>query len=86
MLNGGAASITSNATTRPNWRSSGPFAGAYSGSWFGGFLGQGYYGNYWSSSASSATDAGNLYFFNSNVNPGNTSNGKYYGVSVRCVL
>ncbi len=42
-------------------------------------------GYYWSSTAYSATLAYNLYFNSSNVNPSTLYDGRYRGVSVRCV-
>ena len=41
-------------------------------------------GNYWSSVANSSSDAYNLNFNSSNVNPSN--NNRYNGKSVRCVV
>jgi uncharacterized protein (TIGR02145 family) len=86
MLNGGSAVTTSSAATRANWRSGGPFSGVYSGHWDSGFNGQGYRGDYWSSSASSLASARYLYFNYNYVYPGNSSLNKYYGFAVRCVM
>ena len=41
-------------------------------------------GNYWSSTVNSATNARNLNFNSTNVNPTNTNN-RYNGFTVRCV-
>ena len=62
-----------------------PFVGVYAGLYDGGPLGLGgYYAHYWSSAASSASDACNFYFGSSYA--GVYLNGKRLGGSVRCVL
>jgi uncharacterized protein (TIGR02145 family) len=86
MNSGGSASITNSAVTRPNWRSNGSFVGSYSGYYSSGFGNQGNGGNYWSSSADSATGARSLGFDYYSVYPGNYASYKYYGVAVRCVF
>ena len=60
--------------------------GSLSGEYNTGFSNSGYNGYYWSSTANSTTNAYNLNFNYSNVNPGNNNNNKYNGFAVRCVL
>ncbi len=55
-----------------------------SGNWTSGFLNQSSYGRYWSASQTSATNARDLYFTSSNVNPSDVGN-KNFGRAVRCV-
>ena len=47
---------------------------------------RGSYGGYWSSTANLSYNAYRLGIASSNVTPGTISRGKYYGISVRCVL
>lgn len=78
--------ITNNTTTRPKWKSNGPFQGVYAGYWDGTSRNQGGNGYYWSSSAYSANSARILGFYHNRVNPGSGNYTKWYGLSVRCVL
>ena len=53
--------------------------------WYnGGLYAKGTDGNWWSSTATSGTNAYNMYVYASNLNPQN-SNNKLYGFSLRCV-
>jgi uncharacterized protein (TIGR02145 family) len=70
---------------KPNWIRDGAWQGLYSGYWTTGLNDQGSYGAWWSSTASSATNAYYLVFSTSIVNPAIYSS-KYYGRAVRCVL
>ncbi len=68
-----------------NWRSF-PNNFVYSGGWNGSSAGsRGNKGFYWSSTALSIVNAHYLFFSSGNVYPGTGGNGKYNGVSVRCV-
>ncbi|MCL2280445.1 hypothetical protein FWC31_00965 [Candidatus Saccharibacteria bacterium] len=69
-----------------NWQYNGPWRGVFSGFYGGAFLDQGAYGSYWSSSVHSAAYGRYFYFNSSLVSPGNSSNNRYYGSAVRCVL
>lgn len=56
----------------------------------GGYFGtspssRGNYGSYWTSVARNNNNAYTLYLINFNVTPGGYDNGKYFGLSVRCV-
>ncbi|MBQ3413552.1 hypothetical protein IJH33_01750 [Candidatus Saccharibacteria bacterium] len=76
-----AATFYNNAgplTTVPNFLLAGYY---YSGTFSGGGAG----GRYWSSTVSSSTDAYRLYFNTSYVYSASTNN-RYYGRSVRCML
>lgn len=92
VLNGAMAgntnpTLTSDATTQPNWYSDGSFPATYAGYWADGFGQQGYGGLYWSVSAYSNTHAGPLNLYYSSVQPGNNKNTfKRSGLSIRCVL
>lgn len=79
-------SITSSATSRNNWLSTGPFEGTYAGYWAGSFGNQGYDGYYWSSSALSASNARSLYFSYNIVSPGSHLVAKSNGYSIKCTL
>ena len=65
---------------------SGSWSGTFSGNWNTGLDDQGSNGYFWSSTVNSATNARNLNFDTSIVNPGNNDNNKYNGFGVRCVL
>ena len=71
-----------------NWQATGPFKGAFSGWRSGSFNAQGSYGHLWSRSAhaSAAGYAHSAYFGSSYVNPDYSSNDRYYGFGVRCLL
>ncbi|MBQ6320710.1 hypothetical protein IJI17_00580 [Candidatus Saccharibacteria bacterium] len=61
-----------------------PFTGNYN--WTNGALNnRGSNGNFWSSTANSTTNARNLNFNASNINPQNNNN-KVNGLTVRCVV
>jgi len=77
---------TSNATHATNWQSTGSWGGTYSGTWLTGLGTQGNSGYFWSSTATSAPYAGNLYFVSGNVHPDPSANRKLNGFGVRCVL
>ena len=84
-----AGSLTTGSTTSSyyaNWLFTGAWSGVFSGGWLDGFYNQGSYGYYWSSTASSSAEAGNLYFYSSFVYPGYSVNVKYNGRAVRCVM
>ncbi|MBQ6436283.1 hypothetical protein IJJ27_01820, partial [bacterium] len=69
------------------WTNSTKWAGAYMGYAIkdsGTLYGQGSYGTYWSSSASSGTNAYTLYFYVNSVSPSSSSN-KHNGFAVRCI-
>ncbi len=84
-LGGSGQNANTAAATAP-WLFSGSFQGTYSGNWNNSLNNQGSNGNYWSSTANSATNAYNLNFNSSNINPGTNNNNKYNGFAVRCVL
>lgn len=81
-------SLTSGSTSNypAGWQFTGAWSGVFSGRWGGSFSSQGSRGYYWSSTASSSTDARNLTFYSSNVNPDNSRYGRYSGLAVRCVM
>lgn len=83
-----AGSLTSGSTTSSyyaNWLFTGAWSGVFSSYWGDGFGVQGSDGYYWSSTASSSTNARRLLFNSSYVSPGGNSNGKYSGRATRCV-
>ena len=81
ILNNGST----DATASNRWRSF-PNNFVYSGGWDGSSAyNRGYYGYYWSSTASDTNYAYYLYFNSGSVSPGVYNSNKYYGGSVRCV-
>ena len=82
-----AGSLTTGSTTGypAGWQFTGAWSGVFSGGWNLGFFSQGSDGYYWSSTAYSSTNAGDLLFGSSYVNPGNYYTNKYYSRAVRCV-
>ena len=84
-----AGSLTTGSTTSypTGWQFTGAWSGVFSGDWVYGFYSQGSSGYYWSSTASSSTNARSLLFNSSYVSPGNSDgNFKYNGFAIRCVL
>ena len=85
-MNAGSLTTGSSTGYPAGWQFTGAWSGVFSGRWYNGFNGQGSYGNYWSSTANSFTNAWLLYFGSSYVSPGNYIYSKYYGFAVRCVM
>ena len=85
-----AGSLTTGSTSTSyyaGWQFRGAWSGVFSGSWNRGFFNQGSHGYYRSSTASSSTtNAGYLFFYSSRVSPGVSSDSKYGGFAIRCVL
>ena len=84
-----AGSLTTGSTSiyyYEGWQFRGAWSGVFSGSWYNGFFNQGSHGYYRSSTASSSTDAGYLLFYSSRVSPGGSSDSKYGGFAIRCVM
>ena len=89
----GGSGTTANANTDPTgavrskvWRSF-PNNFLYSGSAYNSRINdRGSYGYYWSSSASGANYAYNLFLYSSNLRPGTLDYGKFSGFTVRCVV
>ena len=84
-----AGSLTTGSTSTyyyEGWQFRGAWSGVFSGSWYNGFFNQGSHGYYRSSTASSSTDAGYLLFYSSRVSPGGSSDSKYGGFAIRCVM
>ena len=82
---GGTGSNQGTTEASNKWRSF-PNNFVYSGSWFGSSAyNRGYYGYYWSSTASGTSYAYSLRFGSGDVGPGTDYNGKHSGYSVRCV-
>jgi uncharacterized protein (TIGR02145 family) len=78
---------TSDSTTyAKNWWHTGLFTGPRSGDYFFGFRHQGYYGSFWSSSASSSYFALGLIYYYSGVYPGMVNSDKPNGFAVRCLV
>jgi uncharacterized protein (TIGR02145 family) len=77
---------SANMITQNLWLPTVSFAGVFSGYYNSGFDYQGSYGYFWSSSVFNATYAYNLSFNSSYVYPGTSSNYRYYGRAVRCVV
>lgn len=84
-----AGSLTTGSTSTSyyaGWQFRGAWSGVFSGSWDSGFFNQGSHGYYRSSTASSSTNAGFLLFYSSRVSPGGSSDSKYGGFAIRCVM
>ena len=84
-----AGSLTTGSTSGSyyaGWQFRGAWSGVFSGTWYSGFFNQGSHGYYRSSTASSSTNAGHLLFYSSRVSPGGSSDSKYGGSAIRCVL
>ena len=84
-MNAGSLTTGSTSSYPTGWQFTGAWSGVFSGYWYNGFNNQGSYGDYWSSTAHSSTDARALYFVSSYVVPGDNDY-KYLGRAVRCVL
>ena len=85
-MNAGSLTTGSTSNYTAGWKFTGAWSGVFSGYWLNGFLNQGSHGYYWSSTASSSTDARALYVDSSYVYPGSFNNNKYNGRAVRCVM
>ena len=70
------------------WQYSGPFKGVFSGFWVGNFSGQASWNYLWSNSTYPGHSGYALYSFtrSSNVNPGDLSLNRHYGMAIRCFL
>ena len=97
-INGGVTPANYSSSTNPNYTGSSEGTNAsnalraypnnfiYSGHIStGSVTNRGVSGRYWSSTVSSSTSAYNMYITSTNVNPGTSSNYKYFGWSIRCV-
>ena len=85
-MNAGSLTTGSTSSYLTGWQFTGAWSGVFSGRWGSGFGVQGSVGEYWSSTALSSTDALDLFFNSSYVNPGNSARRKYFGFAIRCVM
>ena len=84
-MNAGSLTTGSTSNYYAGWQYSGAWSGVFSGYWNYDFFGQGGSGNYWSSTASSSTDARELGFTSPYIFPAYYYD-KYYGSAIRCVM